>query len=252
MSPSQEAKYFLRRFTELDGPLGAILNTEKTRILTTTSGNSLVPQLTSHTDPYIKTTGQNLESAISTYSTTKINNIITPVEVTDGLRVLGTPIGCKSFCQDFLKKALSRAESDATKLTTHLEDLQTTLRLFSMCTAQKVTHLFAHDVYNTCTDDLPDQFWLWNSEMTDQFSNMTADLLANITNQSSLPVYSQLISNISIQQGGLGIQSPRTNAIIAYMTTTKRCLQYVHQGVWLGFNKPRPLLPRTITSLYED
>jgi hypothetical protein len=36
------------------------------------------------------------------------------------------------------------------------------------------------------------------------------------------------------------------------MTTTKRCLQYVHQGVWLGFNKPCPLLPRTITSLYED
>jgi hypothetical protein len=121
-----------------------------------------------------------------------------------------------------------------------------------MCTAQKVTHLFAHDVYNTSIEDLPDQFWLWNSEMTDQFSNMTADLLANITNQSSLPVYSQLISNISIQQGGLGIQSPRTNAIIAYMTTTKRCLQYVHQGVWLGFNKPRPLLPPTITSLYED
>jgi hypothetical protein len=160
--------------------------------------------------------------------------------------------GCKSFCQDFLKKALSHAESDATKLTTHLEDLQTTLRLFSMCTAQKITHLFAHDVYNTSMDNLPDQFWLWNSAMTDQFSNMTADLLANITNQPSLPVYSQLISNISIQQGGLGMQSPRTNAIIAYMTTTKRCLQYVHQGVWLGFNKPRPLLPPTITSLYED
>jgi hypothetical protein len=154
--------------------------------MTTTSGNSLVTRLTSHTDPHLNTTGQNLASAISTYSVTKINNVITPVEVTDGLPVLGAPIGCKSFCQDFLKKALSRAESDATKLTTHLEDLQTTLRLFSMCTAQKITHLFAHDVYNTSMEDLPDQLWLWNSAMTDQFSNMTADLLANITNQSSV------------------------------------------------------------------
>jgi hypothetical protein len=40
--------------------------------------------------------------------------------------------------------------------------------------------------------------------------------------------------------------------INAYMTTTKRCLQYVHQGVWLGFNKPRPLLPAAITSLFQD
>ena len=80
---------------------------------------------------------------------------------------------------------------------------------------------------------------------------MTADLLANITNQSSLPIYSQLISNISIQEGGLGIQSPRANAITAYMTTTKRCLQYANQGVWLGINKPRPLLPAPITILYD-
>jgi hypothetical protein len=63
---------------------------------------------------------------------------------------------------------------------------------------------------------------------------MTADLLANITNQSSLPIYSQLIANVAIQEGGLKIQSPRTNAITAYMTTAKRCLQYAQQGVWLG------------------
>jgi hypothetical protein len=39
---------------------------------------------------------------------------------------------------------------------------------------------------------------------------MTADLLANIANQSSLSIsiHSQLIANISIQEGGLGIQSP--------------------------------------------
>jgi hypothetical protein len=57
--------------------------------------------------------------------------------------------------------------------------------------------------------------------LTDKFSEMTADLIANITNQQHLPVHSQLISNISISRGGLGIQSPRTNAIIAYMSTTK-------------------------------
>jgi hypothetical protein len=36
------------------------------------------------------------------------------------------------------------------------------------------------------------------------------------------------------------------------MTTTKRCLQYAQQGVWLGINKPWPILPTPITLLYEQ
>eukprot|EP00956_Cyclotella_meneghiniana_P033210 scaffold94416_cov109-Cyclotella_meneghiniana.AAC.1 len=57
---------------------------------------------------------------------------------------------------------------------------------------------------------------------------------------------------MAIKQGGLGLQHPRTNAISSYMSTTKRCLQYAHQGVWLGFNKNRPILPDSIRSLYLD
>jgi hypothetical protein len=161
------------------------------------------------------------------FSTTKVNGLSVPVEATDGLRVLGAPVGSLQFCQSFLLKALSKA--------------QTTLRLYSMCTGNKITHLFSHDVYNTKLEELPEQHWLWNSELTDKFSTMIADLLANITNQSSLPIYSQLISNISIQEGGLGIQIPQTNAI-----------QYAQQGVWLGINKPWPILPTPITLLYEQ
>jgi hypothetical protein len=247
-----DVDFFLKRFVELGKPLGAILNTDKTRIMTTASNVSLIERMKASADPELIQTGIQLTATISKYSTTQANSISVPVEVTDGLRVLGAPIGSRTFCQTFITKALGKAQTDANKLLTGLEDLQTTLRLYSMCTAQRITHLFAHDVYNTEISELPDHYWLWNSDMTDQFSTMTADLLANITNQSILPVHSQLISGISILQGGLGIQSPRCNAISTYMTTTKRCLQYVHQGVWLGFNKPRPLLPLAITTLYQD
>ncbi|KAL7501910.1 hypothetical protein ACHAXN_000070 [Cyclotella atomus] len=48
-----DIEYFLRRFIELGGPLGAILNTEKTRIMTTTSGTSILDKLTSHHDPQL-------------------------------------------------------------------------------------------------------------------------------------------------------------------------------------------------------
>jgi hypothetical protein len=41
-----DVEYFLQRFEDLaTTPLGAILNKEKTHIMTTTTGESLIPQL---------------------------------------------------------------------------------------------------------------------------------------------------------------------------------------------------------------
>ena len=88
--------------------------------------------------------------------------------------------------------------------------------------------------------------------MNDEFRAMTENMLANLTNVPKLPEFSQVIATMSVKQGGLAIQSPRTNAIISFMSTTKRCLQYVQQGIWLGEYKPRPLLPRAVTILYDD
>jgi hypothetical protein len=132
--------------------------------MTTTSNASLIERMQASNDPDLIQTGNELMNTIQHYSTTKVNSLTVPVEVTDGLRVLGAPIGSKAFCQNFITKALGQAQSDANKLLTNLEDLQTTLRIYSMCTAQKITHLFAHDVYNTAVNELPDQFWLWNSD----------------------------------------------------------------------------------------
>jgi hypothetical protein len=113
-----------------------------------------------------------------------------------------------SFCNAFIDKAIAHAQSDALKLVQDLEDLQTTLWLFSVCTAHKVTHLFSHAVYNTSLDDLPNNFWLWDSPMTTQLRTMTSNLMAQITNANTLPPHAQLMAHISINKGGLGIQLP--------------------------------------------
>jgi hypothetical protein len=36
------------------------------------------------------------------------------------------------------------------------------------------------------------------------------------------------------------------------MTTSKPCLQYAHDGVWLSYNKTRPQFPSAIKLLYDD
>ena len=111
------------------------------------------------------------------------------------------------------------------------------LRLYSVCTVHKLTHLFSSDVLNAPTDKLPPHYYLWDSDLSEEFSKMTENMLCSITGNHSLPAHAHIIANMSIAQGGLGFQHPRANAITAYMMSTKRSLQYAQQGVWLGFNK---------------
>jgi hypothetical protein len=54
--------------------------------------------------------GQQLVSTILAFSPQGL-----PVEVTDGLRVLSAPVGSLKFCQSFLLKALSQAQSETCK-----------------------------------------------------------------------------------------------------------------------------------------
>ena len=247
-----DATYFLQRFVELATPLGAILNTEKTRILTSTSGSSIVDKLIGSNKLKHTMRGTSLKQTIEKYSTKIVNGERVPVEVTDGLRVLGAPIGSPTFCKTFINDILKRAINDSNKLLSSLEDVQTMVRLFSVCTVHKTTHLFSSDVFNSPIQDLPNHFYLWDSSFADNFTQMVDSFISQVTHQEKLPPHSLIISNLSINQGGLGIQHPRGNAITSYMMSSKRCLQYTHEGVWLGPNKPRPMLPNSITSLYTN
>ena len=109
MLSHHDVEYFLQMFKKLGEPLGAILNTDKTRIMTTTTGKSLVERLKGHHNKGKQLLGHQLANTISTFSTSKVNDLSIPVEVTDGLRVLGAPIGSIEFCHQFLLEALAKA-----------------------------------------------------------------------------------------------------------------------------------------------
>ena len=61
--------FFLQRFTELATPLGAVLNTEKTRILTATNYASTVDKMLAHEDLAVVMQGKALQQCIKKYST---------------------------------------------------------------------------------------------------------------------------------------------------------------------------------------
>jgi hypothetical protein len=154
--------------------------------------------------------------------------------LTNGLRVLGAPIGSAEFASTFMSNILAQAISDSKKLLTDLEDIQTMTRLFSNCTIHKITHLLSSDVFHSPISSLPNLFYLWESNLCDKFNCMVDNFLSDLTNLETLPPHAHIIASMSINQGGLGLQNPRGNAITSYMTSSKRYLQYAFEGVWLG------------------
>eukprot|EP00985_Skeletonema_marinoi_P001259 scaffold512_cov162-Skeletonema_marinoi.AAC.1 len=137
--PIEDVQFFLQRFKHYGVPLGAVMNTDKTRIMTSTSSQSILPKLL-HYQP---NNGLSLTDAIAKYS----NKNSQMHEEINGLCVLGSPIGSDSYQSTFIEEHLSKAKQDAANLLGGLEDDQTNLQLYRQCTTQRLNHLFPADVY---------------------------------------------------------------------------------------------------------
>jgi hypothetical protein len=250
--PHEDVKLFLDLFEKYGGPLGAKLNTEKTRILTSTSGRSILPRLLFWPSTY--QTGVSIWNALGKYSREldKDTGNYKMCEKTDGLRILGVPIGCKSFCDDFIMQTIKQAVSNCDKIIDGLDSDQTVLQIFRACTAHKMTHLFAADVLNHKLNDMPRNWFLWESDMADAFSDMIDKVLSAVTRRPSIPAHAHLIAIMSTKAGGLGIPHPRSTAIPTFILNTKRCIQYATDGIWIDQTTPKITLPYYITNLYSN
>jgi hypothetical protein len=126
------------------------------------------------------------------------------------------------------------------------------MRLFNTCTVHKITLLFGLDVFHALLEAMPWLFYLWESNLCNNFTQMVENFISQVTNVDHLPPHSSLISTLTVNQGGLGLQHLGAKATTAYMTSSKQSLQYAFEGVWLGRDKPWSLLPPSIMSLYTN
>lgn len=250
--PLEDVEFALAKVKEYGEPLGAIMNTEKTRILTSTIGEQTTTKLISAEEASQNQLGWTLRRAIAQYSTTIEDGVRVPVEVTEGLRVLGAPIGSPTFCRAFIAKQMAKARVASQRTLDGLESCQTKLQLYKTCTVHKMTHLFMSDVLAADESTLPEQWHLWQSDMTSEFDAMTNNFLQDLTCRHDMPDHAQLIASMASSSGGIGLQHPRCNAIPATILATKRCLEYASRGVWVGATSAPVELPSNITSLYES
>jgi hypothetical protein len=88
--------------------------------------------------------------------------------------------------------------------------------------------------------------------MTDQFSSLLNSFLARVLTTTTIPPHAHVISTISLQNSGLGMQHPRLAAVPSFVFTTKHCIQYAKQGIILPATTPNITLPKALTSLYKN
>jgi len=245
--PLEDVQFLLQQFEQIGVPLGAVMNTDKTRILTSTNSESIVPMLRQENP----TLCNQIEEAIAQYSRKDDQ----PYEEVNGLRILGNPIGSQAFQTQFIRNYLSEAKKNASKVLEELDDQQTMLQLFRTCTTQQLTHLFTADVYAQEVIDpkrCKAKDWnLWNSEMTVEFDRMSHLFIKAITRTESLPDHSTMLMNLNTKQGGLGITTPRLKAPSAFVLNIKQSITSAKEGLNIGKKRAPFKLPYSISSLYD-
>ena len=120
-----DAAFFVNQFKKLGLPIGAILNQEKTRVMTSVNGVKLTDRLLISNNDQLVSLGRELRSLIKQNSTIKG----APLEITDGIRVLGSPIGNPTFCKYFISKAMTKAQTHADTILKNLDNTQSVLQL---------------------------------------------------------------------------------------------------------------------------
>jgi hypothetical protein len=244
----QDIQFFCTEIVKLGRSRGCFVNPQKTRILTSCSGESIIPTLTL-SNPSL---AQEIQDTISTYS---ITDNSTPIELTDGFRLLGSPVGSATFAQSFYDEQLREAEFEATQLSERISDLHTRLKLFSQCTINKLPHLLDSDVMHHHTPDFDNTQWYnWNGHLTQGIDNMIRSFfhkLLDIPPSEEIPTYSTLIAHLNINKGGLGIINPSTRAVLNFVINMMTCRRRINQGFQINKDINPISLHTSIANLFN-
>ena len=227
---------FIIDYMETHGPpLGCILRPDKCKILTSTNGTS--PKL------FLTDKQQQTLTRLTTKLTTK-------AELTNGVRLLGTPIGNQNFIINFLTSTLTKIEGFQNNATELITDPHAQLLFFKQCIESKSTHLQMASLLT------PESVTQITTETTFALkSNQLAQqLLANVMNlpiNTALPEHSWLVASTPVGKGGLGIRDSTNEACISFFCSILRSIRYATDKITFK-DGTEIILPTHHKDLYAD
>jgi hypothetical protein len=251
--PHEDVQFFCQELDKLGKKIGCFVNPLKTRILTSCSGNSILPSL-ADTNHSLAT---EIETTIATFSIKQNkDDSLSPIELTDGFRLLGSPVGSKHFAQTFYDEQLQSVTSTLTSLEHSIPDIHTRLKLFTHCVLQKLPHLLDSDVmHNYPTIYTSNETWFnWTGDLTFGIDGLIDRFLRNILDideDDYIPTYSILITHLNINKGGLGFLNASMRAAADFVLNTMLCKRRALHGFRIN-NDILPILPHpSISDLFN-
>ena len=246
--PHNDIATFLHHLNELGHQRGCHINPHKSRILTSCNNNSIIPLL-KHTNPSLADT---ISNAINRFSTKIIEGTTTGVELTDGFRLLGTPVGSASFADSFYQEQLSHAFQLAT-LNDQITDLQTRLKLFSTCILQKLPHLLSSDAMHHLPLNMNPDLWPTYAAPLALGIHTLIDtsFLQQLLHIPSLSDHSKCIAHLHTNHGGLGLLFPRHRAASDFVITMTSATRNANDGFKLNSDLLPIQLHPSITNLFQ-
>jgi hypothetical protein len=166
-------------------PLGVKLNFSKTKLLTTTTSISVHQGTT----PRCKTL-QTVLHYITSHAPQDLQTTLNP-EITTGTRLLGQPIGAKTFCADYLHKAACKYTNNLHQVQAQLSDHHSKFLLFRACSQPSITHLLSADFFlNAPFVPPPDlQLHTWSSPFISIIQEANKNFLAHLADTDPTTIH---------------------------------------------------------------
>jgi hypothetical protein len=228
--PLEDISFFCTELERMGTPQGCFVNPFKTRILTSTSGTSILPHLQT-TNPHL---ANDLTATLQKYSIQQLpHNATKPIELTTGFCLLGTPVSSHTFADNFYDNRLTEIFSSLDPLEQAIPDIHTRLKLFNQCILQKLPHLLDSAIMHSYPINDTDNPWYnWDGNLSfgiDSLLHCFLRTTLNIDHKDYLPTYSILIAHINTNKGGLGMLNASLRAapdfVLNMMISRRQALQ---------------------------
>jgi hypothetical protein len=221
------------------------------RIMTSTSGESSLPAIKRD---YGYAVADSVRQALTTYSISSSiavdgTTVSSPVEITDGMRILGQPLGSRTYALSFFDAQLKENLLEATKFFNTVTDHHTTLCLFTQCTLHELPHLLGSEVIYCFAKSSYNGWNEWIGPLSVGIDRMVEASLAKLTQRSYLNANSLLIACLSIAQGGLGLMDAYSRAIPDLVITMSQSIRYAREGFSFSHSATLHLLPTSLSAL---
>ena len=231
--PYEDCLFFCIQFKKLANEIGLRLNNEKSKILTSINGTSPMKHIPSLLQ-------KEIQHCIQEFTNNK--------ETTNGIKILGFPVGNIEFIQNNLHDTHENVTKAYTTLKRKLNDTQTITQLVNNCLLPKYNYSICSDILYNNTESK--NIYDYNSEHINHIKSIVKDLCKLMASSDDIPEYIMELACRPTSQNGLQLSNPQKSSISASCTPLLKSIQMAKFGIKLeeSFHK----LPLSLQRIYMN